>query len=206
MDREFILKINEIAVSAQAFLTDDMKEDILADCSNILKVYKKHPGKFFYRGAKDFATQWQYQKASPNFRRTVDTGDQIQFATDQSLRKLGARAFRENSTFATSQLSSAAYYGSLYIVFPIDGFRYTWSPLIRDFYSDFVYEHGRSEALRIAQSPELLQQVFNYQFDKGLDKALLVGHEIMIHGNYYRVRCGTDVKVIPLVNAWIQSL
>jgi len=60
-------------------------------------------------------------------RKPVDTEKPIQEFVDNILRTQGFRALRSNSKFVTSDSDQADTYGDIYLVFPIDGFDYTWS-------------------------------------------------------------------------------
>jgi hypothetical protein len=74
-------------------------------------------------------------------RKTKDTSSAIQTGVDKVLASKGFTALRHNSIFTSSRVEIASDYGIPYIIFPKNGFSFTWSPKIQDFYHDFIEEH-----------------------------------------------------------------
>jgi hypothetical protein len=57
---------------------------------------------------------------------------------DARLKKQNFTALRSNSIFCTTNYGTASAYGDVvFVIFPINGFSYTWSPQIRDLTVDF---------------------------------------------------------------------
>lgn len=69
-------------------------------------------------------------------RESKDTPNDIHAAFDKLMKKVGYIATRSNSIFCTSDRSDASHYGNSYIIFPLDGFHFTWSVHHRDLTSD----------------------------------------------------------------------
>jgi hypothetical protein len=157
---------------------DNMKADkfyslIERDCSDALYAMKK-TGKLLYRGIKGHQLDIFHGK-SRNYRQPLDSYENTQKNIDFYLRNSGFTALRSNSIFCTSG-HAAGGYGTTYLIFPIDGFDFTWSEII----GDLVY--SKLATLR-GDDPNL---VSNYKFKKtNFVGALNSGNEIYIHGEYY---------------------
>lgn len=65
-------------------------------------------------------------------RRPKDSSVEDQNMLDSYLEAAGFTALRRNSTFVSSNLSQAENYGSVYVIFPKNGFSYTWSSIHDD--------------------------------------------------------------------------
>jgi hypothetical protein len=105
---------------------DDIWERILTKrCTNIIDIYHDAEGDFLYRGMKT-NVPW-FRAASHQDRRPKDSNAQIAEVFDQLLAANGMRALRKNSIFATSNRDAASEFGLIYIIFPVDGFEYTYT-------------------------------------------------------------------------------
>lgn len=120
---------------------------------------------------------------SRNDRRPKDSDYSMQTVIDDRLQKLGYTALRRNSIFCTTNMNTASGYGNIYVIFPLNGFSFTWSENIEDLFY--------SVNLDSEQIAELNDKEFDNYFDfNGVDfvDALNSGNEIMIHGKYVAVR------------------
>jgi len=81
-----------------------------------------------------------YVGRSHKKRETKDTGSEIQTGVDKILASKGFTALRHNSIFTSSDLNTASGYGIPFIIFPKNGFSFTWSPKIADFYQEMVQD------------------------------------------------------------------
>jgi hypothetical protein len=57
----------------------------------------------------------------------------VQEIVDEWLKNHGFTALRSNSLFVTSDLGESRVYGKPYMIFPVDGFTYTWFRGMKDF-------------------------------------------------------------------------
>lgn len=184
--------------------------EIKQNCGQALAAMRE-ANKLLYRGTKDFPGDFfvartredRVPKSSPaTFQRNID----------KALKSAGFGALRSNSIYVTSNESDAnAYaiskhiggvigdndYRTLYMVFPKDGFSFTWSPKIDDLYVDEwnlwnKFENGHHKRMQFFYHddqddliPEFLQaaEYTNQDFPA----AIASRHEVMISGIYYGI-------------------
>ncbi len=126
------MKITEILapgkrkpLPAAADINDIWDRILSKRCTEIIKVYQESEGEFLYRGMKT-DLPW-FRAASHQDRQSKDSNTRISGVFDQLLAASGMSALRKNSIFATGDRHAAAEFGQVYIVFPVDGFRYTYT-------------------------------------------------------------------------------
>jgi hypothetical protein len=112
---------------------------IQKDCSEYIQAVAAAK-KVLFRGTQPQALS-AYVGQSHKKRKTKDTSSAIQTGVDKVLASKGFTALRHNSIFTSSRVEIASDYGIPYIIFPKNGFSFTWSPKIQDFYHDFIEEH-----------------------------------------------------------------
>lgn len=84
--------------------------------------------RFLYRGIKTYESPSEiFLGRSRNDRHPRDTDADIQLIADEYLTLRGFKALRSNSIFCAGEEQNALTYGDPYIIFPINGFDYTWS-------------------------------------------------------------------------------
>ena len=93
-------------------------------CSQFLSDAKRVE-KFLYRGMSD-GVPVLYGKPHVD-REPMDTNAAVQRKLDDILKMAGFKALRSNSIFTTSDWTQAEEYGSIYIIFPKNGYSFTWS-------------------------------------------------------------------------------
>lgn len=114
----------------------DFFETVTKECSQILDYYKT-TNQFLYRGTKSKAEAF---KGKPFEKRVSKDSDQyLSDLLNQSLEQAGVIARRDNSIFTSSKTSQAKNYGNTYIIFPVNGFSFSYSKKIKD----FVFDYGR---------------------------------------------------------------
>lgn len=135
-------------------------------------------------------------------RRPKDSNLQDQQKMDDELeRKFGWRP-RQEGMFCTGNSDVASMYGDTYAVFPLDGYKYIWSPKVPDFYStlysskqsDFVHtwnellsmflKDGKDE--EYIKSTAINNMVKTYK-SNDLAKAIESGNEIIVKCKGYVV-------------------
>lgn len=111
------------------------------NCSQIIKVYKEinrnnfNQNKFLYRGIRS-SDDALYGKPY-DARKPKDSDGELHELLNNAMDSAGLKAKRDNSTFMTGDRSQASGYGnSLYIMFPVDGFQFTWSKREKDLILD----------------------------------------------------------------------
>jgi hypothetical protein len=95
-------------------------------CQQFLK-YSRQTKKFLYHGS-NYSKYSKYSLSNTRTNRTPkDTQVGVQKAVDEYLTLRGFKALRSNSLFCTSDQIITQDFGEDFIIFPIDGFNYTWS-------------------------------------------------------------------------------
>jgi hypothetical protein len=205
------MKINEIEQNVKRSIPYEGIDRIIAtldkECGESLQAIKA-AGSFLYRGIRVGGTTtsptWKprilqgnsptiFKASSRTNRKPVDTPNQIQNMIDGALEATGFKALRSNSIFCSGYKAAAMNYGIPYLIFPLDGFDFTWSKAYADLYSDIIEDLESNEEHR-----ELF--FYRFEYDPGewifdiarYDNASLVtaiksNHEIMIRGEYYAI-------------------
>lgn len=110
-------------------------------CKEIIKVYKElnkntfNTQRFIYRGIRsnDDALYGKPFEA----RKPKDSNTELHDMVNNAIKHYGFEANRENAMFVTGDRSQASGYGySLYVMFPVDGFKFTWSKTVKDLVLD----------------------------------------------------------------------
>lgn len=181
-------------------------QDITSNCKQILSLYASFPGRYFYRGSKRSGSIYKgnsYQNRIPK-----DTDLAIHKLVVDAMIDLGFAAHRGNSIFMTGSRNTAKEFsspilgGQIYIIFPIDGFHYSWSSQVDDFYSDVI---ETADIVFGTDYKDILEILVNLDYkDTDLDKALKFSNsaEVMVHGSYYAINSSYEKQV----NAFIQGL
>lgn len=113
----------------------------------------------------------------------------------------GCSALRSNSTFVTSNIMSSRNFGDAYIIFPINGFEYTWTnieDITEDEVSDMSLATFEKPFFQLSDEEKL--ELLDPRANVDIDQAIVSGKEIMIHGPWYAVRY-TDNNMEDL-NIW----
>jgi transcription antitermination factor NusG len=115
---------------------DNLFKALAKHCKEIIKVYKElnennfDRERFLFRGIKssDDAVYGKPFEA----REPKDSDRALHDLVNGTINNLGFEANRENAMFASGDRVQASNYGSLYIMFPMDGFKFTWSKTVKD--------------------------------------------------------------------------
>lgn len=101
-------------------------------CGEIISVMKSTK-KWLLRGAK---RKFHYYEGKPqDARKPKDMLPEVQEMIDRWLTERGFKALRSNSFFVTGDFSQANKYGNVYVIFPRDGFDYTWFQGTKDLFN-----------------------------------------------------------------------
>lgn len=93
-------------------------------CTEIIKIYLD-TNRFLYRGVEDMPPA--FRGMSRENRWPKDSDHRISLMFDQLLAANGMVALRGNSIFTTSYKQGARSFGPTYIIFPFDGFNFTYT-------------------------------------------------------------------------------
>lgn len=134
------------------------KQYINENCQEFLS-YQKQAGKFLYRGMHSSADI--FRAHSPVNRCPRDNSTKIQKIIDTELQKRGFKALRSNSIFCTTQITDTGQYGKAFLIFPYDGFSFTWSQALTDIIYDDVYNKNGTISQSYAKLPAF-EWIYNY--------------------------------------------
>jgi hypothetical protein len=108
------------------------------------------------------------------------------------LERTGWRA-RSQGIFATGNEVSAGYYGTVYIIYPADGYKYLWSPEVSDLYTDANQFEMKTGKYRYRQEMDMdrfipedeemenhFREIIKTYKNDGLVEGIRSGNEIMI--------------------------
>lgn len=233
---------------------------IWRNCSDIVSVYK-NANQVLYRGVN--GTPGKIFKGDPvENRKPMSSSSLLQQVYDAYLEKKGIAARRSNSIFCTADKQQAEMYGTLYIIFPINGFNYHWSQkhddiildssaaedilnpkvvkaialdvrdhkllnkpipafwkkypadedpyyiLARQDWKTLIYDlasAGIPEAQRLnlnnLGNPGAIESLYA-PTDKGIEKCMQLGHEILIQGSYYAVAATESRALLQGLGIW----
>jgi len=174
-------------------------EYIHKNCQEILMTYQQ-TNDCLYRGLSHDAGPIMIGKSNEN-REPVDTPKEIQNKVDSLLQGAGFKALRRNSIFCTSDIDRAEFFTKrhftqIYVIFPLDGFEYTWSSKIDDFSEYFGLVKADSgnhpDQMDVVSSFDNLDSIgFVEKYDyhnTNLSEAVLRQKEVMLRGGYVLVK------------------
>ena len=100
------------------------------ECSEAVDAVIK-TGKFLFRG-QEYTSKPVFVGRPWDKRKPRDSNAEAQVLYDKNLKLMGFTALRSNSIFTTSTKSDAAEFGTIYAIFPKNGFSFTWSTVNQD--------------------------------------------------------------------------
>ncbi len=141
VDKAYQIEYENSKVNGRPVKMDNLFKALAKNCKEIIKVYKElnrndfSRGRFLYRGIRS-SDDALYGKPF-DARKPKDSNRDLHELVNGTINNLGLPANRENSMFVTGDRGQASGYGnSLYIMFPIDGFTFTWSQTVKDLVLD----------------------------------------------------------------------
>jgi RNase P/RNase MRP subunit p29 len=141
VDKAYQVEFENSKVNGRPVKMDNLFKALAKNCKEIIKVYKElnrndfSRGKFLFRGIRS-SDDALYGKPF-DARKPKDSNRDLHELVNGTINSLGFTANRENSMFVTGDRSQASGYGnSLYIMFPVDGFTFTWSQTVKDLVLD----------------------------------------------------------------------
>lgn len=143
---------------------DNLFKALAKNCKEIIKVYKElnrnnfSREKFLYRGIKRSTDDALYGKPF-TARKPKDSNVELHDLVNDTINTLGFDANRENAMFVSGDRSQASGYGNLYIMFPVDGFTFTWSKNVKDLILDSGKRMEMIDKNVVNQIREIVRQV-----------------------------------------------
>lgn len=165
---------------------------IIKNCSDAYNTYLK-TGEVLYRIVAK--TNHIFIGSFPNNRVPVDTPKQIQDLIDNYLQQEGFTALRNNSVFCSpSYFSLGRYEGNGFVIFPFNGFSFTYSEVFEDFTEDItgpmdIYKQKTWDIIMDnlrALTPQEFVSKYKFKHDS-FEAAMKSGNEIYIHGKYLAI-------------------
>ena len=168
------MKINEI--NSTKF------ENVLTLIENDCSIFIRDTGKLrlkMYHGFVDEKPEI-FSDVPRDDRQPRSSSMNVQTQIDNMLKLSGFEARRGNSLFCTGNSKMSALYGKNYLIFPVNGYKFTWNELIIDMY-------GNLEGMNILTdiynkvSPRVIVNKFKFRKDD-ISAALISGVEIYLRG------------------------
>lgn len=141
---------------------------------------------------------------SPQNRPPRNTHKKFHDRIEKNLKAAGFKARRNNSIFVLgAELGMPSAYGSNYIIFPFDGFNYTWCMTAKDLTSQFDLDVDPESDSQLSSAGTKFRGdmfhmdpntfCFEYGFHQniGLEEAMTGRYEIYIQGRYLALRVET---------------
>lgn len=209
------------------FNLEDVMTKIKINCSQYLNAVTQE-GQLLWHGSNNFhqngSLQSVVETSSRNDRKPQLTDLSTSNKIDELLSISGFKALRSNSTFTTSSLRTAGSYGHPYMIFPWDGFSFTWSDKLRDLTTDMnvsrydvdsftkvitdknnpLYDGEQINYWTYKTTQQSLEDlkltseefIATYKFyDENLQAAIHSGNEVMINGNYLMVSIRHTIEI-----------
>jgi hypothetical protein len=167
-------------------------EFMKVNCSEILNLYYMEE-QGLYRGIRKYNSGIVMAR-TPIDRSPMDTPKEVDQKLDKILIEAGFKARRTNSIFCTSDAEFAVNYGDEFLIFPINGFDYSWCKSAKDLYNRFSLHRENNEFLKDMENLSPIEFVKKYDFknNQGLGDAIEYGNEVCISGKYIAIRMGTE--------------
>lgn len=120
----------------EKYYIDEIISIIKDNCQEYIKANPEHLKHPLYRGY-DLDDEVYNVFESPKNRRPVDTPNHLHNLFDEAMLLAGLTARRSNSIFCSGSFSQIIQYGEPCVVYPFDGTKFSWSPMIVDVYTQF---------------------------------------------------------------------
>lgn len=180
------MRISEIAPGEKARIANNRIPSFIklvkTECSDAWEAYNRNYS-LLYRGVKNAHATNMFHSMPRADRRVLTSHPKLQTYIDDALKATGFTALRSNSIFCTSSLRDATSYGKPFIIFPKNGFQFTWSPDVGDLFIELGQREISPGDLANLSASDIVGE-FNYR-NTNFDDALKSQNEIMIHGEYY---------------------
>jgi len=178
----------------------ELAEFMKKNCSNIIETYN-YENRYLYHGMRSTHSHI-FMAQTREDRLPRDTPEYVQIKLDKILASQGFTALRSNSIFCTSDFKFVHDYGSPFMIFPINGFTYTWNTTAKDLFQRYELRYDSSLLTTEMNKPDLDPKKFisdfNFKNNEGLLTALRKENEVCIHGSYIGIECESNIIQIML--------
>ena len=128
--QDFQLQAKKLKALSKTVVTntdiDNIWNRIKVECSDYLAACGRAQT-WLYRGMGSRENRPAFLEKSPEHRKPSDSHLGLMKSFDQSLQQLGFTALRYNSIFCSGDKDAASYFGHLYVIFPRNGFDFTYT-------------------------------------------------------------------------------
>lgn len=170
---------------------EDIMNLLKTNCKEIISIYQK-TGKFLWRGIRGVDDMVRINIWKD--RQPLQLKKEIHDATNNALTELGLIAHRGNSIFVSPDVGVAGTWGSRYVIFPRDGFKYTWFENVPA--NNYVFNEISGLNVRykyaVEDNPDLsLEDFYKEEIsklgptDNNISQAISEGKEVLIAGDWY---------------------
>jgi hypothetical protein len=183
-------EINEVEITDPDHMDINILNKIIEECSDIVSIMRQTK-KFLYRGVDGKPSVFKSRPREA--RRPRDNAPELHHAINAWLREHGFYAVRANSLFVTSLFGMTDQYGKPYVIFPVNGFKYTWFQKgAGDLFIDMQNMYGSSATqLKPGDDPvEMVDKLMKkvHPTDQNIVVAMRKNNEIMLAGmEYYAI-------------------
>lgn len=186
------MRWSQIIEDAQAInsTVEELWPTIERECSEALAAMRYFPGDLMYRGINGSRPSIFHDTIRTD-REPRDIPMALHQVIDQWMADHGFQARRSNSLFVSSDRMEASMYGTVYLVFPKNGFNFTWFYKTSDLYRYLKNIVFKGKGKILWDKPEVFSQKIDGIMEKigpmktDLTRALGMGHEIMISDTSY---------------------
>lgn len=165
---------------------DYISEQIENNCSYAISVYSDY-NDVLYSGIYKH-DEFSFHAHSPVNRKPRGMEIEQQEYIDTCFKMTGFTALRSNSIFCIANYGNSKRFGNSYIIFPVNGFSFTWSRKWR-FLTGFNCPLSPTPI-----TPEIANKTITaFGFDHSdFSASVISGNEVLIHGEYYAVKMNTS--------------
>jgi hypothetical protein len=168
-------------------------EFISKHCSQAVKDMQSK-NKFLYRGI-NAPSPTIFLGATPVTREPYGMGKDQQWILDKIFKLTGFISLRRNSICATTKPDEYVNFGKIYYIFPVNGFNFTWSKIIKDvggnneIYNELKKLYNSYIGINRLDQDAANKFIKKWDFrNNNFDQALWVGNEITINGQYVAIK------------------
>ena len=177
---------------------------IVRDCSEILDVYRKlKPKQVIFRGDGEGNKDDGFESSIHKDRIPLALSHEIQDYADDALKRAGFKTLRSNSIFCSANERMTEDWGTCYVIFPTNGFKYLYSKELDSGKNSYTYMwfsfNAAGAILRTDASEKEKRKRFDDKVeqlklsDKDIADAIKHRREIMISGTkYYAISVNED--------------
>lgn len=179
----------------RSLMTGDIKyaeiiKFLKKNCSEILAI-NKQTRKFLYRGMSEYKRSDAFIEVPRNNREPLGLSPSDHLMLIKAFRLVGFKAIRNETISVSSNFNIIEDFGKPFVIFPLNGFSYTWSERFDDIggFSDVIDDElrGLNISNLTKETANLIVDKLGFT-DKDITEAMESGHEIAITGPFVALR------------------